>query len=167
MSKQLAELFDYKNKLMEDLLTNESIVKLIAPGVSLEDAKSLAYNNVFPLEYVPETVEEAKTFVCFDVEVQKSINKTFHVPTIYVWVYSHKSLLRLPEGGVRPDKLISEIAEVLDGSHFYGLGELDLSTVRRYYPTEGYQGKVMTFYTKEFSRTSANNKPIPSNRKLG
>lgn len=165
MRKKLDEFFDYKNKLMEDLLTNEAVVKLIDPKATLDSAASLAYKQVFPYEYVPESVEEAKTFVCFDVEIQKSVNKTFHVPLIYVWVYSHRSLLRLPEGGVRPDKLVSEIADALDGSHFYGLGELDLNSVRRYYPIEDYQGKVLTFYTKEFSRTSANNKPIPSNRK--
>ena len=34
---QLRDLFDYKNQLMQDLLTNEKIVKLIDRDVSLEE----------------------------------------------------------------------------------------------------------------------------------
>lgn len=164
---QLSEFFDYKNKLMEDLLTNESIVKLIDENVDLQNAKKLAYANVFPYEYIPETVEHAKTLICFDVDIQESINKTFLLPTLYVWVFSHKSKLRLQEGGVHTDKLVSEIAKAINGSRFYGLGELDLYSVRRFAPVTDYQGKVMTFHAKEFNRLSPNNKPVPSNRKKG
>lgn len=164
---QLSEFFDYKNKLMEDLLTNPEIVKLLDNSVELKNAKQLAYTHVFPYEYIPDTVEEAKTFICFDVDVQESINKTFLLPTLYIWVFSHKSKLRLLEGGVQTDKLASEIAKAINGSRFYGLGELDLHSVKRFTPVTDYQGKVMTFHAKEFNRLSPNNKPVPSNRKKG
>jgi hypothetical protein len=164
---QLSEFFDYKNKLMEDILTNESIVKLLDDSVELSDAKCLAYKNVFPYEYIPDTIEQARTFICFDVDVQESINKTFLLPTLYIWVFSHKSDLHMREGGVLTDKLVSEIAKAINGSRFYGLGELDLYSVRRFTPVTDYQGKVMTFHAKEFNRTSPNTKPIPSNRKTG
>lgn len=164
---QLSEFFDYKNKLMEDLLTNEEIVKLVDNTVNIGDSKLLAYSNVFPYEYIPDTVEEAKTFICFDVDVQESINKTFLRPTLYIWVFSHKSKLRLPEGGVQTDKLVSEIAKAINGSHEYGLGELELYSVKRFAPVTDYQGKVMTFHAKEFNRPAPNNKPVPSNRKKG
>ena len=164
---QLSEFFDYKNKLMEDLLTNEEIVNLVDETVGLDGAKRLAYTSVFPYEYIPDTVEEAKTFICFDVDVQESMNKTFLRPTLYIWVFSHKSKLRLLEGGVQTDKLVSKIAEAINGSHDYGLGELELYSVKRFAPVTDYQGKVMTFHAKEFNRPSPNNKPIPSNRKKG
>ena len=164
---QLSEFFDYKNKLMEDLLTNPEIVKLLDDSVEMRNASSLAYTHVFPYEYIPDTVEHAKTFICFDVDVQESINKTFLLPTLYIWVFSHKSKLRLREGGVQTDKLASEIAKAINGSRFYGLGELDLYSVKRFTPVTDYQGKVMTFHAKEFNRLSPNNKPVPSNRKKG
>lgn len=164
---QLSEFFDYKNKLMEDLLTNPEVVKLLDDSVEMRNASSLAYTHVFPYEYIPDTVEHAKTFICFDVDVQESINKTFLLPTLYIWVFSHKSKLRLREGGVQTDKLVSEIAKAINGSHFYGLGELDLYSVKRFAPVTDYQGKVMTFHAKEFNRLSPNNKPVPSNRKKG
>ena len=164
---QLSEFFDYKNKLMEDLLTNKEIVGLIDGALELGDAHRLAYKNVFPYEYIPDTVEEADTFICFDVDVQESVNKTFLLPILYIWVFSHKSKLRLPEGGVQTDKLVSEIAKAVNGSRSYGLGELDLYSVKRFAPVTDYQGKVMTFHAKEFNRLAPNNKTIPSNRKKG
>lgn len=161
----LEEFYDYKNRLMEDLLTNEEIVRLIDEDVSVDNAVSLAYNRVFPTEYVPDTVEHGNTYICFDVDIQKSVNKTYLLPTLYIWVFTHKSKLRLTEGGVRTDKLVSEIAKEINGSRFYGLGELELYSVKRFAPMTDFQGKVMTFYAKEFNRTYDPHKETPANRK--
>lgn len=163
----LNDFYDYKNQLMGDILTTKEIVKLINEDVPFEDAVSLAYTQVFPFEYIPETVEIGRTFVCFDVDVQKAMNKTFLVPTLYVWVFSHKSKLRLPEGGVRPDKLCAAICEKINGSRDYTLGELKIYAAKRFAPMTDYQGKVLTFTGTEFSRVYDPQKPIPSNRKTG
>ena len=114
---------------------------------------------------MPETTETGKTFVCFDVDIQRVDNKTFLNPMIYIWVFTHKSQMRLPEGGVRTDKLCSEIAKVLDGSRYYGLGELNLYSVRRFAPMTDFQGKVMAFSAKEINRYSPTGKPVPAVRK--
>lgn len=165
--EQLDEMFDYKNQLMEDLLTNKDIVALIDDSVELKNAKKLVYKQVFPYEYVPTTVEEGKTFICCDVDIQKAVNKTYLLPTLYVWVFTHKSKLRLPEGGVRTDKLVSKIAGAINGSRYYGLGELDFYSAKRYAPMTDFQGKVMTFTATDFNRLHNPNKPVPSNRKKG
>ena len=164
---QLQEFYEYKNKLMEELLTNEEIVRLINENVPFEDAESLKYTQVFPCEYVPDTAQEGKTYVCFDVDVQKAVNKTYLLPTIYIWVFSHRSKLRLPEGGVRTDKMCSEIAKAINGSRRFGLGELDLYSVKRFAPMTDYQGKVMTFYATDLNRTFEQKKPVPANRRDG
>lgn len=162
---QLNDFFDYKNKLMEDLITNESIVSLIKDGMDTEDAASLIYTQVFPYEYVPETVQAGGTYICFDVDIQNVSNKTFLTPVLYIWVFAHRSNLRLPEGGVRTDKLCSEICEAINGSRYYGLGELSLYSVKRFAPMTDYQGKLMTFYAKEFNRQFNGAKSTPANRK--
>lgn len=164
---QLQEFFDYKNQLMEDLLTNEEIVKLLDDAILLQNADTLAYKQVFPCEYVPETVQEGKTFICFDVDIQESVNKTYLLPTLYIWVFSHRSKLRLPEGGVRTDKLCSEICNAINGSRKYGLGELNLYSVKRFAPMTDYQGKCMIFHAKDFNRQYDPTKPVPANRKRG
>ena len=164
---QLQEFFDYKNQLMEDLLTNEDIVRLIDDTVALQNADSLAYTQVFPCEYVPDTVQEGKTYICFDVDVQRAVDKTFLSPTLFVWVFTHRSKLRLPEGGVRTDKLCSEICKAINGSRKYGLGELNLYSVKRFAPMTDFQGKVLTFYAKDFNRVYDGKKYPPENRKRG
>lgn len=162
---QLQEFYDYKNQLMEDLLTNERIVRLLNDDILITDATSLAYKQVFPCEYIPFTAQEGQTFICFDVDVQQSVNKTFLLPTLYVWVFAHRSKLRLPEGGVRTDALCSEICNTINGSRKYGLGELNLFAVKRFAPVTDYQGKAMTFHAVDFNRQFDGTKYTPSNRK--
>lgn len=165
---QLEDVYNYKNRLMEDLLTNKEIVTLINEHISFDDSKCLMYSQVFPFEYVPETVQEGHTYICCDVDIQRALNKTFFVPTLYVWVFAHRSKLRLPNGGgVRTDKMCSEICKAINGSRYYGLGELELSSVKRFAPMTDYQGKVLTFNMKEFNHPFVPNKPKPSNRKDG
>lgn len=160
-------LYDYKNKLMEDILTNETIVKLLDEELSFADAETLAYKQVFPYDYVPETIEYGHSFICFDVDIIGVENKTFLHPTISVWAFTHKSKLRLPKGGVRTDKIISELVKMLNGSRYYGLGELDLRSIKRFAPTSDFQGKYMVFDARDYNRLLPTGKTIPANRKTG
>ena len=164
----LDEFFDYKNQLMEDLLTTDSIVRLLSDECNpVVPATSLAYTQVFPYEHIPETVTHSHTFICFDVDIQSSANRTFLNPIIYIWIFTHKSKMRLPEGGVRIDKLASEIAKKINGSRFYGLGELEFYSSKRFAPLTEYHGKVLTFHAKDFNNPRPTGKEIPSNRKRG
>ncbi len=163
----LDEFFDYKNQLMKDLLTNPEIVRLIDPDTDADCAQRLAYTRVFPYEYVPDTVQDGDTFVCFDVDITRVSDKTFLTPTLYIWVFTHKSRLRLPEGGVRPDRLCSEICRVINGSREYGLGELNLYACRRFAPMTDFQGKVMSFEARDFNRVYDGTRYTPENRKRG
>ena len=166
---QLAEFFDYKNQLMNDLLTNEAILRLLSDDAeTLSDPERLVYSQVFPYEYIPDTVEHGQTFICCDVDIRRAMNKTFLMPTLYIWEFTHKSKLRLPDGGgVRTDVLASEIAKAINGSRDYGLGEFDLYSVQRFAPITDYQGKVMTFQAVDFNRPSPTGMRVPSNRKSG
>lgn len=165
---QLDELYNYKNRLMGDLLTNPEIVKLVDEDLPFERASELAYTRIFPCEYVPETIQDGETFICFDVDVELSMNKTFLSPILYIWVFSHRSKLRLPNGeGVRTDKLCHLICETINGSRFYGLGELVLYSVKRFAPLTDYQGKRIALKAKDFNYTFTPNKDTPSNRRDG
>lgn len=162
----LDELFDYKNQLMDDILTSEDIIRLLSDdGKTLVPPASLMYTQVFPYEFVPNVTEHAKTYVCCEVDIKEVLTKTFLDPVLYIWVFTHNSKMRLPQGGVRTDKICSEIAKRINGSRMYGLGELDLQSVRRFSPIDNYQGRVMTFSARDFNRLSPSKMPIPGNRK--
>lgn len=168
LSNGLDELFDYKNTLMNDLLTSETIVKLLSEdGATLTNPEDLIYHQVFPFEYIPDVQEHARTFICGDVDISGVDGKAFLNPTIFLWVFTHKSKLRLPGGGLRLDRLTSEIVKKLNGSRTYGLGELNLRDVKRFMPIVDYQGRILRFTTRDYNRINPTGQPIPSNRKAG
>lgn len=162
----LQEFYDYKNQLIEDILTSEEIVHLINTEVPFSEANSLMYKQVFPYEYVPETTQDGYTYVCIEVDIEKSFNKTYLEPMVYVYIFTHRSQLRLPEGGVRVDKLASAICEIINGDRYFGLGQLDFYSSKRFAPMTDYQGKVLRFTAVDFNRQYNPKQPIPSNRKF-
>lgn len=164
---ELYEFFNYKNQVINDILTNEKIIELIDPSVDIKDVHKLVYNHIYPYEYVPETSETAKTYICVEVDITKVSNKTYLYPTIFIWVFSHKSLLRLPSGGIRTDALSSEISKTINGSMEYGLGELSLSSAKKFSPISDYRGRCLIFGAKDFNRFHNPDKKIPSNRRAG
>lgn len=161
---KLEEFFDYKNRLMKDLCCNEEIVRLITDNNDADVPNhTLSYSQIFPYEFVPETVDDGKTFICFDVDIANVENKTFYTPVLYVWVFTHKSKMRLDAGGLRLDLMASKINDLLNGSRFYGLGELELKNVSRFSPITDYQGRALTYVARDFNRSSTHS--IPANRK--
>ena len=154
----LDEFFNYKNELMKTLCTTESIVNLIGGSIDL------AYKNIFPFEFIPETVDNGETFICYDVDVINVENRTFLYPALYIWIFTHKSKLRLSEGGIRTDSLAVEVNKILNGSRYFGLGELYLKQVERFSPITDYQGRVLTYIAKDFNRTSRSGN-APANRR--
>ena len=162
----LDELFHYKNRLMKDLVENPRIIKLLQdeanPNKRPED---FIYTQIYPWEYIPDTLEHGKVLIAFDVDVMRSDSKTYYDPVIYVWIFCHKSKMRIPEGGVRVDEIAIEIVETLSGSRHYGLGELDFFSSRRFASISDYQGKQLTFHARDYNRLHARAKEIPSNRK--
>lgn len=164
----LDEFFNYKNQLMNDLISNDEIVRLMHDDYkTISDPASLIYTQIFPYEHLPETAEHGLTYICCDVDIRKSLNKTFLLPTLSIWVFTHYSKMRLPKGGVRVDQLCAEIAEQINGSRYYGLGELTLYSVDRFSPMSDFQGKEMIFNTTDFNRTTPTGQGVPSNRKRG
>lgn len=163
---RLDEFYDYKNILMETLCSDERIVRLITDSSDADVPNyDLPYTQVFPFEYIPNTVSEGKTFICFDVDIDQVYNKTFYAPVLYVWAFTHESKLRLREGGVRTDQLSVEIDRVLNGNRYFGLGELQLESVGRFSPISDYQGRVLTYSARDYNRPGVSYRP-PKNRKL-
>lgn len=163
----LEEFFDYKNRLMKDLCSNAEIVKLVTGNDDADVPNhKLAYTQIYPFEFVPETESDARTFICYDMDILSVPNKTYYLPVMYIWVFTHKSKLRLEQGGLLLDKLSSEITKMLNGNRFYGLGHLMLSSTQRFQPTIDFLGRTLVFQAADFNQMTAGGK-VPSNRKRG
>lgn len=163
---QLDEFYDYKNLLMKTLCSNPEIVRLVTDSKEAPVPHyDLAYRQLFPFEFIPDTVGEGMTFICFDVDIDRVYDKTFYAPVLYIWAFTHSSKLRLPEGGVRTDQLSVEINKELNGSRLFGLGTLELDSVGRFSPIQDYQGRVLTYAARDYNRPGISYRP-PKNRKL-
>lgn len=161
----LKELYDYKNRLVKDMLTDKDIVKLIDPNAMHKDPTDMVYDNVNPYEFYPETIEKGKVYVCCDVDVVSTSDKPYYDLTLYIWVFAHKSILKLPEGGVRTDMLCAAIDNKINGSRYYGLGKLKLYSSKRFAPLADYAGKMLSYRATDFNRRHTDNDELPSNRK--
>lgn len=161
----LDELYDYKNQCMNDVLKSKEILSLLDASETGLTAKQAMYNMVFPYEYIPETTETAKTFICCEVDIQEVYNKTYLNARMDIFVFTHNSNLRVPSGGLRVDRVVSEIVKILNGSREYGLGQLKLFKVSTFSPIESYQGKHIVFNATDFNLLSPTGKEIPENRK--
>ena len=166
---RLEEFFDYKNRLMK-LCCDGDVVRLVTNNAEADVPNhDLPYTQIFPFEFVPDTVTDGKTFICFDVDiisVTKAQNQLLYYPALYVWIFTHKSLLRRADGRLTLDALASEIDRKLNGSRYYGMGTLNLESVRRFVPTTDYLGRMLTYTARDFNRVYEQGK-IPSNRKRG
>lgn len=156
----LEELFDYKNKIMKMFCENDEVVKLVAHIDDADDIDglTLAYSRIYPFEYVPETVKEDDTFICFDVDIPDVESEVIYHPVIYIWMFTHKDTLRLDKGGVRTDMLAAEIDKMLNGNRTLGLGELDLRSVTRFAPIKDFQGRVLVYEGKDTNRWGVHKK---------
>lgn len=163
----LDEMFLYKNQLLEDLLTDEEIVHLINENIDPENAQSLVYTQVMPFEFYPDTIEHGRVYLCCDVDIRKSATTTslIYYPTLYIWIFVHKDLLRLREGGVRTDKLCHLIDKKINGSFKYGLGKLELQSVNRFSVVSDYTGKVLTYNAVDFQKVYDPKKEVPVKRR--
>lgn len=161
----LQEFFDYKNELMKTLCSDPDIVHLLTDSSEADVPNyDIAYNLIFPYEFIPETVSKGTTFICYDVDIINVQNKTYYTPALYIWVFTHKSKLKLPEGGVRTDELANAIDKILNGSRNFCLGELELSSVTRFVPIVDYQGRCLTYTGSDYNRLHADSKPAPRKR---
>lgn len=152
----LEELSSYKKELMKLLISDKDIVSLITgDSASVTPAYNLIYSAIIPYEIPEGFSTDISTYICFNVDVLAVNSKTLLSPALNLWVFSRLDALRLEDDSVLPDKLSSKIDVLLNGSHLFGLGSLELFSVGRYAPSKEYVGHILTYHAKEFNRGKA------------
>ena len=147
----LEEISDYKIKIMKALCQSKSIQKLVMLRESTREGREMMYTNIYPYSFVPETVTKANTFICFEIEVKRVLNRTFKEMDIIFWIFTHQSLIRTNEG-IRPDVLSNEVDKIFNGSREFGLGTTELKIVSLVNPAKDYHGRTLVYKSTEFNR---------------
>lgn len=165
---RLEEFYDYKNRLVQQLCSDPDVVRLVTGNSDAAVPNyEMPYTQIFPYEFVPETIEDGKTFICIEVDVSSVPNKTYYIPVIYVWIFTHKSRMRVETdrgGAVLVDVLSAKINDLLNGSRYYGLGTLELDSSEHFKPATDFLGRALIYTACEFNRPKGRI-DAPSNRK--
>ena len=161
----LNEFFEYKNYLMKLLCSDEAVVRLMTGSTEAEVPNHvLPYTQIFPFEFVPDTADDATTFICFDVDIVDVRSRTYYNPVLYIWIFTHASKLHMEQGGVLTDQICVAINNILNGNRLFGLGKLSLKSVSRFVPIQDYQGRCMVFTATDFNKPYTRGS-VPSNRR--
>lgn len=147
----LDELSKYKIEIMKRLCLSDKIQSLILLSKSQRNGREMMYKNIFPYAFVPDTVVNSNTFICFDLEVQRVQNRTFKDINILFWIFTHQSLMRA-DGGIRTDLIASEVDKILNGNRDLGLGTVELKKVLRVNPAKDYHGRNLVYRSVDFNR---------------
>lgn len=154
----LEEFTTYKNTLMKAICTSTAIVDLlkIASDPVTITGRDMRYKRIYPYNYVPLTIENAQTFICFTVTAPNIKKGIINDLRLTVYVFTHQDIMRT-DRGMRTDLLISEIDKLLNGSTEYGLGKVELKACDvMQVPCQGYSGLYSVYTVQDFGTSICN-----------
>ena len=152
----LKELGIYKNTAIQKLLTNTDIVSIVTPNQEF-DVERLLSENIFPYEYIPETTDTERTYICIETVVPRFKTNSCTDIQIVLYIFTHKKLMKcedvVDEVGTRIDILCHKIDELFNGSDDFGIGGLQQMSVLPYKSiTSNYYVKAFIYFVPEFNR---------------
>lgn len=165
MANNLNVISDMKQTVLRALLSNADVVKILRNRCNvITPDMGLRYTQVFPWMYVPETVEETKTYIGMKVKTRHPHNGAARVFELTIYVMCHKELMRMnsevcgqlgldaEDSGSRVDVLMDKIDYILNGSEEMGFGKMQLIDSDEYKPSEKFHGRYMIYQVDGWNR---------------
>ena len=161
----LEEIGSFKNKVVSKLINDENILDVLLGDVdNIEDPETALLGKdgsgkggcVFKYEFVPDTQENSKTFLCVEVVPEETNGDSITSMTIYVFAYCSKDIMqtyrRKGQAGTRVDILVSDIDKILNGNAEFGIGPLEWMGSSIYKPALPYYGRMLVYRVGTFRR---------------
>lgn len=145
----------YKNRLISSILNSTNICEtlLIDKECTEENIDNLVYTQVFPYLYVDETQTSVLPYLCMEVNIPRIPTNTIKNVQVVLWVYAHKDCMQYSKKGylgTRVDILSDMIMRELSDSDKFGIGKLELQSVRYIFPSTKYYGRELILNTSDF-----------------
>jgi len=154
-----------KEKIVMRLIHDSNIVDVLLGDTSnIEDMDTALFGSyttgaggcVYKYEYVPDTQENAKTFLCVEIVPTKTPGDSMIRNYIYVFCFCSKRIIstykRKGTVGTRVDILMSDVDKILNGNNEFGIGPLEWKGSEIYKPQVGYYGRVATYEVSSYRR---------------
>ena len=162
----LEEIGTFKNKVVSKLINDDNVLNVLLGDIDkVEDPETALLGKdgsgkggcVFKFEYVPDTQENSKTFLCVEVVPNETDGDTITNMTIYVFAYCSKNLMqtyhRAGTAGTRIDILVSDVDKILNGNSEFGIGPLEWAGSSIYKPAQWYYGRMLVYQVGTFRRS--------------
>lgn len=165
MGNNLNVISDMKQVILRKVLSDEDAVKIIRNTYDVQTPDmGLRYTQVFPWLRAFDTVEEAKTYICFEVSVTSVVNCAVREFELRVYIMTHQSLMLMnsevchsisldaSDSGTRIDVLADKIDYLLNGSEDMGFGKMELVSSPTFSPAEKFLGRVLIYRVDGWNR---------------
>ncbi|MDD4279373.1 MAG: hypothetical protein PHX74_06520 [Candidatus Sumerlaeales bacterium] len=148
----LSEFTEYKKNVASLILNDSKSVELITGEKDTAlPAASLINDQLFLYDYVDSTVEDAKTYVCIEVDEADVKSAAVSGIMLYVYIIVHKSLMNM-SGEIRRDALCQRIDVLLNGNHDFGFGKLERRPGGRFSVNDSFRGRSLCYYVLDWNR---------------
>lgn len=149
----LSELTEYKRRIANLIVNDEMLVELISgeKGKALP-AADLIGKNVFLYDYVDDTLKDARTLVCLEIDEQDYTSPTARDFELHVYVCVHKSQMNFIDedgrGQIRRDLIASRIDYLLNNRTDLGFQKVKPLRGYRIIFSSDFRTKDMVYLTK-------------------
>lgn len=155
----------YKMMIMNKILESDTLTKLLFYNESdaldkpeLEDKFSLLYDRVYPFRFVPDPVQEKKSFITIGLSGFRRYQEGFtmyddyQAGEVYFYIFTHHDLMRT-DNGIRQDLMLAEIEKLFEGTADIGnMGQLKLRYANElWFHNNKFGGYTISFTVSDFS----------------
>ena len=158
----LDDLIDMKHEVIRAISQDQNVVGLLLNDPNVDMESDSAYNivetNIYDFDYVDHSVERSDAYIMVDSEMVSAASGSINKWYLYVQVVCEKAYNPLSHKifkgvkGNRRDNLVRSIDVLLNGSHDYGIGKLDLISAGPATVPDSFTSFMLTYEIHEFRR---------------
>lgn len=147
-----------KRKFLKD---QELVNLMLNKGINITEfidqpigAKSPAKNLIKTYKFVPETIEDDKTYITMSSHVDYTNDDYVKRVSVELYVMCHKSQIETLQGN-RHDLIADRVDKLLNGSldfSEFGLGKFQLIAADEFIPIGDYYAWAISYYTLSGNR---------------
>ena len=157
MGNNFKELNDNLNSIMEKIITNQNLCKLLLFEESplsqpdIESPQDLLYTNIFPYPYDISVLENSMNLLIVGFDDFRPISSNnFISKNLYFRILCHRNLWRT-DSGLRPYLIAQEIAEMFNNQRVIGIGKTLFEGGRELWANKDYIGFSLVYEIIDFS----------------
>ena len=140
----LEEIYKIKNAVIDLILESQPIIDAI-DNQTVDTNKELIGKNVYRDLYIPDTQDEAKTYICVTAYVNKVQGKLYKDVNLNFYIFTHQSIMNLNDTYTRVDCIQSEIDKIINGNFDFGIDMAGLKGSYQFRPNAKFGGVQLVY----------------------